>query len=673
MAKVFISYSSADRERVSQLVRVLRESDFEVWWDRRLMPHETFKHVLAKQIDEACAVVVIWTHNSIGSEWVEWEVDRAGGKLVSVRMDDCMPGSPHDNKHIEDMTSTEGPAYAFATMRVLQSIKFLAEGAESQPSSHELLEEKLARQDEMLAKILAATEAKDGEKVSVRPGEREDAAVRAVIEAPDAAKELAEGDLAHGFDTLKAHARHKASEAAQEWRDIGALAYDRDPQTALEAYREATRLDGSDFWSWIYLARLERRQAGNVTAARQAAEAALEVAANDREKGQAQEDLTDLYLMLGDVSGASQAAIQSLDFRRRVANRADTNSNDSRNVSISLDRLGDVAVLAGDLAAAHTAFEESLETRRKLAAANPGSAQAQRDVSASLMRLGDVAVLAGDLGAARTAFEESHDVLAKLAAANPGSAEAQRDVAVSLERLGDLAVNAGDLAAARTAFEESLETRRNLAADNPGSAQAQRDVSVSLERLGDVAVKAGDLAAAHTAFEESLETRRNLAAANPGSAEAQRDVSVSLNKLGDVAVKAGDLAAARTAFEESLETRRKLAAANPGSAEAQRDVYAALFWIGDIEMRAGNLAQARIALEESADIARTLAAANPGSAEAQRDVIVSLAKLAQMTGEVAYWKQALPIVEKLAAEGRLAPADAWMVDEIHRQIAAAED
>ena len=359
MAKVFISYSSADRERVSQLVRVLRESDFEVWWDRRLMPHETFKHVLAKQIDEACAVVVIWTHNSIGSEWVEWEVDRAGGKLVSVRMDDCMPGSPHDNKHIEDMTSADGPDYAFATMRVLQSIKFLAEGAESQPSSHELLEEKLARQDEMLAKILAATEAKDGEKASVRPGEREDAAVRAVIEAPDAAKELAEGDLEHGFDTLKARARAKANAAAQEWRDIGALAYDRDPQTALEAYREATRLDGSDFWSWIYRARLEDRQAGNVTAAIQAAKQAIDVAPTERDKAVAFSNVADRLQKLGDLKGA-------------------------------IESYGEVSF-----------------SMRNLAAANPDSAEAQRDVSVSLNKLGNVAVLAGDLGAARTAFEES--------------------------------------------------------------------------------------------------------------------------------------------------------------------------------------------------------------------------------------------------------------------------
>ena len=182
----------------------------------------------------------------------------------------------------------------------------------------------------------------------------------------------------------------------------------------------------------------------------------------------------------------------------------------------------------------------------------------------------------------------------------------------------------------------------------------------------------GTLAPRAPPLRKAFEIRRNLAAANPGSAEAQRDVSVSLVKLGDVAVKAGDLAAARTAFEESLDVLAKLAAANPGSAEAQRDVSVSLNKLGDVAVKAGDLADARTAFEESHDVLAKLAAANPGSAEAQRDVIVSLAKLAQMTGEVAYWKQALPIVEKLAAEGRLAPADAWMLEDI-RSKSAAED
>ena len=402
-------------------------------------------------------------------------------------------------------------------------------------------------------------------------------AVERTVEAePEAAQEIAAGDLKDGFEALKKSARAKANAAAQEWRDIGALAYDRDPGTALEAYREATRLDGSDFWAWIYLARLEQTHGGNVTAAKEAAIKARTMAVSERDQ------------------------------------------------SIAMSELGKIAMLVGDLAAARTAFAESLEIARTLAAANPESAEAQRDVSVSLEKLGDVAVLAGDLVAARSAFTESLEIRRRLAAANPESAEAQRDVSVSLEKLGDVAVQAGDLSAARAAYSESLELARTLAEANPEGAEAQRDVSISLNKLGDVAVKAGDLVAARTAFGESLDIARTLVESNPESAQGLRDVSVSLVKFGDVAVKAGDLVAGRTAFTESLETRR------------------------------------------------TLAAANPESAEAQRDVIIGLANLAQMTGEVSYWQQALPIVEKLAEEGRLAPKDAWMLEDI-RKKAAAQD
>ena len=225
-------------------------------------------------------------------------------------------------------------------------------------------------------------------------------------------------------------------EEAKGYRVLGELSYDRDPQTALEAYREATRLDPSDFWSWIYLARLEDRQIGDVAASKKAAENAANAALTERER------------------------------------------------AVALNDVGNSEIKLGNLGAARIAFSGYLEIARRLADANPASALAQRDVSVSLNKLGDVAVEAGDLDGARTAFEESLETRRALAEANPASAEAQRDVSVSLNRLGDVAVKAGDLGGARTAFEESLQTRRRLAEANPGSAQAQRDVIASLDSIG---------------------------------------------------------------------------------------------------------------------------------------------------------------------------------------------
>ncbi|MBX2855854.1 MAG: hypothetical protein KTR21_12765 [Rhodobacteraceae bacterium] len=83
------------------------------------------------------------------------------------------------------------------------------------------------------------------------------------------------------------------------------------------------------------------------------------------------------------------------------------------------------------------------------------------------------------------------------------------------------------------------------------------------------------------------------------------------------------------------------------------------------------LSPARERYEAGLAVSERLAALNPGSAEAQRDLIVSFAKLGGTFPGEGWWAKGLKIGKRLAAEGRLAPADAWMVDDLRKR--AAED
>ena len=65
-----------------------------------------------------------------------------------------------------------------------------------------------------------------------------------------------------------------------------------------------------------------------------------------------------------------------------------------------------------------------------------------------------------------------------------------------------------------------------------------------------------------------------------------------------------------------------------------------------------------------------LAAADPGNAEWQRDLIVSYAKLAEAEPGGGWWAKGLAVAERLGAEGRLAPRDAWMIDMLRKKAAA---
>ena len=73
-------------------------------------------------------------------------------------------------------------------------------------------------------------------------------------------------------------------------------------------------------------------------------------------------------------------------------------------------------------------------------------------------------------------------------------------------------------------------------------------------------------------------------------------------------------------------------------------------------------------------IAERLAAADPGNAEWQRDLIVSWVKLAAETATARLsLGRALAVARALSEAGRLAPRDAWMLEELERRLRALDD
>jgi tetratricopeptide (TPR) repeat protein len=257
-------------------------------------------------------------------------------------------------------------------------------------------------------------------------------------------------------------------------------------------------------------------------------------------------------------------------------------------------------------------------------------------------------------------------------AAEQALAHAQNDSdrAAAEDGLGDVLVASGDRAGARSRFEKSLEIRERLAAANPDRA-TQREVSVSLNRLGDVLVESGDFAGARARFEASVKIRERLAAARPDSDGAQRDLGVSLDDLGRVLTLLHDRPGARVQFEKSLKITERLAAARPGSTDAQRELSVSLERVGTMLLSAGDRAAGIARLEEALKIRERLAASNPDSARAQRELIVSHITLG-LLGSGPHSREGLRIALDLQKKGLLAPTDAWMIDELRRQVAAAE-
>jgi len=228
----------------------------------------------------------------------------------------------------------------------------------------------------------------------------------------------------------------------------------------------------------------------------------------------------------------------------------------------------------------------------------------------------------------------------------------------------------GPLLATIERLEKGLRVNERLAAQDPANAQTQRDVAISQSRLADAMVEAGDLANAIPRFEQSLAISERLAEQNPLSAEALRDVAVSLNRLGDALANTGDIAGATVQYEMSLSVSQRIAEQSPANAQAQRDVWISLNRMGDVRSKAGNIDAAIAHFETGMQISKRLADFNLANVEAQRDLIVSYAKLAEVSPGQGWWARGLAVCEQLVAQGKLQPADSWMLEDLRRKSAA---
>ena len=109
MSDVFVSYSSLDRARVAPLVEAIERRGWTVWWDRRIDAGTAFDREIETNIDVAKCVIVVWSENSVQSDWVRTEASEglSRGVLVPVAIDAVRPPLAFRLTHTIDLTSGE--------------------------------------------------------------------------------------------------------------------------------------------------------------------------------------------------------------------------------------------------------------------------------------------------------------------------------------------------------------------------------------------------------------------------------------------------------------------------------------------------------------------------------------------------------------------------------------
>src|SRR6185369_5037498 len=110
--KVFISYCREDQSYVDWLARFLVEAGIEVWYDHHLERGGAFPRVIAQQIRECAALVVVMSPAAEESEWVDREVKyaRDRGKPVLPLLLDGRPLFLVATNDYEDVRGEKTPS-----------------------------------------------------------------------------------------------------------------------------------------------------------------------------------------------------------------------------------------------------------------------------------------------------------------------------------------------------------------------------------------------------------------------------------------------------------------------------------------------------------------------------------------------------------------------------------
>jgi hypothetical protein len=101
MSDIFLSYKSDDRARAKIVAEALERHGYLVWWDRIIPPGKTFDQIIEEALGAAKCVIVLWSRESVSSDWVKNEA-REGTRrhiLVPVLIDEVK--IPFEFKHIQ--------------------------------------------------------------------------------------------------------------------------------------------------------------------------------------------------------------------------------------------------------------------------------------------------------------------------------------------------------------------------------------------------------------------------------------------------------------------------------------------------------------------------------------------------------------------------------------------
>jgi TIR domain/WD40-like Beta Propeller Repeat len=107
---IFLSYSREDQAVARRFAEAFEREGFSVWWDQALSAGEAFDRITEQALDEAKAVVVLWSKKSVDSRWVRAEatLGQSRNRLVPVMIEACRRPIMFELTHTADLSGWRG-------------------------------------------------------------------------------------------------------------------------------------------------------------------------------------------------------------------------------------------------------------------------------------------------------------------------------------------------------------------------------------------------------------------------------------------------------------------------------------------------------------------------------------------------------------------------------------
>ena len=133
---VFLSYSRTDQARSRPVIDALIAAGFTVWWDGMLRGGDNFLPTTEAALEQARAVVVLWSKTSVESHWVRDEAQRGRERncLVPLTIDGSQPPLGFRQFQLIDIAKWRGRADAPEFQPVLDAVGALVGRTPDRPA-----------------------------------------------------------------------------------------------------------------------------------------------------------------------------------------------------------------------------------------------------------------------------------------------------------------------------------------------------------------------------------------------------------------------------------------------------------------------------------------------------------------------------------------------------------